>query len=48
MEHLNRECKVILAGMGSNITEESILRVSHALNSLTTILSSFDLHNGHN
>ncbi len=46
MEHLNRECKMILAGMGSNITEELILSVSHALKQLTTILSSLDLHNG--
>ncbi len=46
MEHLNRECKMILAGMGSNITEELILSVSHAMKQLTTILSSLDLHNG--
>ncbi len=46
MEHLNRECKMILARMGSNNTEEPILCVSHALKPLTTILSSFDLHKG--
>ena len=45
MEHLNRECKTILSGMGSNITEQSILRVSRALKPLSSIMSSFDIHN---
>ncbi len=35
MEHLNRECKGILSGMYSNVTENSVLRVSHALKPLT-------------
>ena len=45
MEHLNRECKTILSGMGSNITEQSILRVYRALKPLSSIMSSFDIHN---
>ena len=45
MEHLNRECKTNLSGMGSNITEQSILRVSRALKPLSSIMSSFDIHN---
>ena len=45
MEHLNRECKTILFAKGSNITEQSILRVSRALKPLSSIMSSFDIHN---
>ncbi len=46
VERLKIFQQMILAGMGSNITEELILSVSHALKQLTTTLSSLDLHNG--
>lgn len=45
MEHLNRECKDILAGMYSNISEQSMLRVSRALKPLQSAMLAFDIQN---
>lgn len=45
MEHLNKECKTILSGMGSNITEQSVLRVSRALKPLCSTMQAFDRNN---
>lgn len=45
MEHLNRECKGILSGMYSNVTEKSVTRVSRALKPLHSTMLAFDLQN---
>ena len=31
MEHLNKECKCFIAGLGANITDSSVTRVGKAL-----------------
>lgn len=45
MEHLNRECKTAIAGMGANITDASIVHVGKAIRPLSTAMVSFDKHN---
>ena len=42
MEHLNRECKGSIGGLGANITDNAIQRVGKSLRSSTAILESFD------
>ena len=45
MEHLNRECKGSISGLGANITDDAIQRVGKSLRTSTKILSNFDLQN---
>lgn len=42
MEHLNRECKGSISGLGANITDNAILRVGKSLRSSASILDEFD------
>ena len=46
MEHLNRECKCSIGGLGANITDESIQRVGRSLRSSTRIMENFDTIHG--
>lgn len=46
MEHLNRECKSGLRGLGSNITDMSVMRVGKCIGKTTTMLKGFDKVNG--
>ena len=46
MEHLNRECKGSISGLGANITDGAIQRVGRSLRSSTKILDNFDKENG--
>ena len=45
MEHLNRECKSSIGGLGSNITDTTIQRVGRSLRSSSHILEMFDVCN---
>ena len=45
MEHLNRECKGILSGMYSNVSENSVIRISRALKSIHCVMDKFDRQN---
>ena len=42
MEHLNREAKNGLTGLGSNITEAAVSRVGKCIGQLSEILKNFD------
>ena len=42
MEHLNREAKNVLSGLGSNITDAAVIRVGKALGEIVQILHQFD------
>ncbi len=46
MEHLNREIKTVIAGMGSNVTDASILRAGKSLQKHIAIQNQFDKDNG--
>ena len=46
MEHLNHECKLSLSGLGSNITDHSVERVSRCIGRLVLIMEHFDVING--
>ena len=46
LEHLNREAKNQIAGLGSNITDESVKRVGKALGQLIPILQQYDAMSG--
>ena len=43
MEHLNRECKFALSGLGANITEHAVQRVGRCI---IPIFQNFDQENG--
>ncbi len=45
MEHLNRECKIALRGLGSNITDHAIQRVGKCIPKTVSVLENFDVHN---
>lgn len=45
MEHLNRELKGSISGLGANITDGSIQRVGRSLRTSTKILENFDEQN---
>ena len=45
-EHLNKICKEAVRALGSNKTEESVIRVGKALGTIIPILSQFDEDNG--
>ena len=45
-EHLNRECKNSISGLGSNITDKSIERIGRSLCSTVRILEVFDKNTG--
>ena len=46
MEHLNREVKNQIAGLGSNVTNDSITRIGNALGEMLPILQQFDCVTG--
>ena len=46
MEHLNRECKQSISGLGANVTDNSIQRVGRCIGRLTSIMQQFDEVNG--
>ena len=46
MEHLNRECKTSLAGLGSNINDHSVQRIGRCIGKIIPILQNFDKING--
>lgn len=45
MEHLNRECKDGLQGLGSNITDKAIKRVGKSVQKTMKVLKAFDEEN---
>ena len=45
MEHLNRECKGALSGLGSNITDKSVKRVGKCIGKTVEVLQGFDKAN---
>ena len=45
-EHLNRECKESIRGLGSNITDRAIQRIGKSLHSTVNILEAFDKNTG--
>jgi len=46
MEHLNRECKNALSGLGANINDHSVQRVGKCIGRMQTILHKYDQVNG--
>lgn len=42
MEHLNREAKKQLSGLGSNITDAAVTRIGNALGEVVQVLHQFD------
>lgn len=44
-EHLNRECKGGISGLGANVTDHAVERVGKALRSTVRILEQFDMAN---
>ena len=48
MEHLNREVKNQIAGLGSNVTNDSITRIGNTLGEMLPILQQFDCVTGIN
>ena len=45
MEHLNREIKTVIAGMGSNVTDKAIVRAGKLLQKHVAIQRQFDADN---
>ena len=45
MEHLNRECKYLISGLGANVTDNSIKRVGNCLGRLQSIVLQYDSTN---
>jgi len=48
MEHLNREAKNGIHGMGSNITDEAVKRVGKSIGQTVEIIRNFDAFNNIN
>ena len=46
MDHLNRECKSALSGLGSNVTDHAVQRIGRCIGCTLPILQNFDLENG--
>ena len=46
MDHLNRECKASLSGLGSNITDHSVERVGKCIGRHIPIVQKFNTVNG--
>lgn len=42
MEHLNRECKEALSGLGANITDHAVHRVGLCIGRMVTVLKHYD------
>ena len=42
MEHLNREAKNCISGLGSNITDEAVSRLGNSLGEVVKVLKHFD------
>ena len=45
MEHLNRDCKCAISGLGANITDHSVERISKCLGRMHSIVHQFDTDN---
>ena len=45
MEHLNRECKNCLSGLGSNIADSSVTRIRKCIGKTEKVLRNFDRNN---
>lgn len=45
MEHLNRNCKTPIRGLGANKTPESMSRIANALGTVVPVLDNFDDNN---
>ena len=48
MEHLNRECKAAISGLGANVTEQAVKRVGKCLGEIVKVTSNFDSQTGVN
>ena len=48
MEHLNRECKAVISGLGANMTEQAVKRVGKCLGEIVKVTSNFDSQMGVN
>ncbi len=46
MEHLNKECKGALSGLGSNTTDQSVKRIGKCIGKTVDMLKNFDKDNG--
>ena len=44
--HLNRQCKLALSGLGSNITDHAVQRIGRCIGRTLPILQNFDQENG--
>ena len=45
MEHLNRLCKGAITGLGSNVTDNAVLRIGKCLGELSKVTDSYDTEN---
>ena len=45
MEHLNRLCKGASTGLGSNVTDNAVLRIGKCLGDLSKVTDSYDTEN---
>lgn len=45
MEHINRECKVAMGSLGSNITEEAVARIGKSIGEVMKVTHQFDTVN---
>ena len=45
MEHINRECKNCLSGLGSNIADSSVTRIGKCIGKTEKVLKNFDRSN---
>ena len=48
MEHLNRECKATISGLGANVTEQAVKRVGKCLGEIVKVTCNFDSQTGVN
>ena len=46
IEHLNRECRAAITGLGANITEQAVKRVWKYLGEMVKVTSNFDSQTG--
>ena len=46
MEHLNRDCKTAIAGLGANVTEQAVKRVGKCLGEMIKVTRNFDSQTG--
>ena len=46
MEHLNRDCKTAIAGLGANITDKAVQRVGRCLGEMVNVTDNYDREHG--